>query len=336
MKKNYEILIGVDVSKAKLDYCIVDKTAMKYDFGCLANTAKGIGTFLKSLSKKLKDKKGDVLFCLENTGAYSMPICYWLQDSQFDYWVVPALEIKRSKGIVRGKTDKADSRDIAHYAMSHLHQVKLSTLPERDFLELRLLLAEREKVVKSISVFNATKEVTGFLEKEIVKTTMQHNKKILACLKEQLIQIEKSIDAVVEANPTFKQQDELLRSIPGIGKQTSVMFIAYTQAFTLFENHRQFACYAGVAPFEYSSGSSIRGRTKVSNLANKKMKTILNMAALSAKKFDVQLKQYYDRKIAEGKNKMLVLNAIRCKIISRAFAVIDRNSKFVNTLKAVA
>ncbi len=85
------------------------------------------------------------------------------------------------------------------------------------------------------------------------------------------------------------QQNELLQSIPGIGKQTSVTFIAYTQAFTLFKTHRQFACFAGVAPFEYSSGSSVRGRTKVSHLANKKIKTILNMAALSAKKYDPQL-----------------------------------------------
>ena len=70
--------------------------------------------------------------------------------------------------------------------------------------------------------------------------------------------------------------------------------------------------------------------------ANKKIKTILNMAALTAKKYDPELKFYFDKKVAEGKNKMLVMNAIRCKLISRAFAVIKRNSKFVNTLKAVA
>lgn len=95
----------------------------------------------------------------------------------------------------------------------------------------------------------------------------------------------------------------MLQSIPGIGKQTSITFIAYTQAFTLFKKHHQFACFA---PFEYSSGSSVRGRTKVSSLANKKIKTILNMAALSAKKYDPQLKLYFEKKIAEGKNKMLV------------------------------
>ncbi len=128
----------------------------------------------------------------------------------------------------------------------------------------------------------------------------------------------------------------MLQSIPSVGRQTSVVLIAYTQAFTLFSNHRKFACFAGVAPFEYTSGTSIKGRTKVSNLANKKIKSILNIAALSAKKYDPELKLYFQRKLKEGKNKMLILNAIRCKIIRRAFAVVKRNSKFVNTLKAVA
>jgi len=336
MKKSYGFIIGLDVSKAKLDYCIMNQATMHQEFGCVANTARGIEAFLASLKKKLKVEKEDILFCLENTGVYSMPACYWIQNGQFDYWVVSALEIKRSKGIVRGKTDKADSRDIALYAKSHLHELKLSILPEKDFLEIRLLLAERDKVIKAISLFNMTNENKNFLPKDVLKTTLQHNAKMIRFLKKQLLLIDASIEKLVQSNPIFKQQDDLLQSIPGVGRQTSVLLIAYTQAFTLFKNHRQFACYAGVAPFEYSSGSSVRGRTKVSNLANKKLKTALNMAALTAKKFDSQLKQYYESKVEAGKNKMLVLNAIRCKIISRAFAVINRNSKFVDTLKAVA
>jgi transposase len=335
MKKNYQTFIGIDVSKDKLDYCIVSGDSKnQQQFGVIANQPKAISKFIRAIRKCNQEIK--LLFCLENTGIYSMPVCYWLQTAGLDYWVVPALEIKRSKGISRGKTDRTDAKDIAYYAITHLHQLRLSQLPTNDFLELRLLLAQREKIVKAIGTFNATKENKNFLPKENIKTILKHNQLTISFLQKQLKEIEKLIDKLIQNNETFKQQNELLQSIPGIGKQTSVTFIAYTQAFTLFKNHRQFACFAGVAPFEYSSGSSVRGRTKVSHLANKKIKTILNMAALSAKKYDPQLKHYFDKKIAEGKNKMLVLNAIRCKIISRAFAVINRNSKFVNTFKAVA
>lgn len=92
----------------------------------------------------------------------------------------------------------------------------------------------------------------------------------------------------------------------------------------------------GLAPFPYQSGSSIKGKTKVHHLANKKLKALLNMAALSAKLNDPEIKNYFERKVNEGKNKMLVLNAIRCKVISRAFAVIQRNSAFVNVNKFAA
>jgi transposase len=140
----------------------------------------------------------------------------------------------------------------------------------------------------------------------------------------------------IDGNEILKEQFALLQSVPGVGKQTAINLIVYTNCFTSFNDWRKFACYAGVAPFEYSSGSSIRGKKKVNHLANKKLKSLLNMAALSAKRNDKELHDYFERKVQEGKNKMLVLNALRCKVLSRSFAVIKRKSPFVNTLKAVA
>ncbi len=121
--------------------------------------------------------------------------------------------------------------------------------------------------------------------------------------------------------------------MPGVGPQTAINLIVTTRCFSTFENWRQLACYAGVAPFEYRSGTSIRGKTKVNHIANKKLKSLLNMAALSAKRHDKQLKEYYERKIQEGKNGMSVMNALRCKIISRVFATIKRETPYVDFLK---
>lgn len=338
MKKNYQFFIGVDVSKEKLDYCIVQESgSLQYESGIVANTEKGIKHLLTIL-KKSNITTARTLFCMENTGVYSMPLCYWLQSTQFDYWVESALQIKRAKGISRGKNDRTDAKDIALYAIAHLHLLNLSTLPENDFIELRLLLAEREKLIKAIGAFKATKENEKFLPAVLLKTTLMHSKRTVQLLQKQLIAVEKSIQGLIDKNPLFKTQEKLLLSIPGVGKQTAANLIVTTNAFTSFKNWRQFACYCGVAPFEYRSGSSIKKKTRVSHLANKKMKSLLNMAALSAKKSDTELKEYYAKKVKEGKNKMSVLNAIRCKIISRAFAVIARNNPFVdlNKFKAVA
>lgn len=101
MQKDYSVFIGLDVSKDKLDYCVTSKEDTQHQFGILVNNAKAINGFLTTVSKK--HTKNDVLFCLENTGVYSMPLCYWLQANGFDYRVVSALQIKRSKGITRAK-----------------------------------------------------------------------------------------------------------------------------------------------------------------------------------------------------------------------------------------
>jgi transposase len=330
MKKNYQIFVGIDVSKSKLDYCIVSNpSSVQHQFGIAANNEKSIKGFISNLQKKNLTNE-NVLFCLENTGVYSMPICFWLQENCFDYWVVPALQIKRSVGIKRGKSDKVDAKDIAMYAVSHLHQLTLSVLPEKSFLELRILLAEREKLVKAIKTFASTSENKGFLPKEILKSVLQQNKKTIVLLKQQLIKLEKLIEELIHKEELLDQQFKLLQTVPGIGKQTAVNLIVYTHAFSSFKNWRKFACYCGIAPFPYESGTTIKGKTRVNDLANKKLKSLLNLAALSAKKYDIEMKSYFERKVAEGKNKMLVLNAIRCKVLSRAFAVIQRNSPFVN------
>src|ERR1017187_8934961 len=102
-----------------------------------------------------------------------------------------------------------------------------------------------------------------------------------------------------------------------------------TNGFTMMKDAIKLACYCGVAPFEYSSGSSVRGKTKVHHMANKKLKCNLHMASLTAVKLDADLKTYYERKVAEGKNKMSVLNAVKNKLLARVVAVVNKQQEYV-------
>jgi transposase len=331
--KNFKLVIGIDISKHKLDVCIIkDANDKDHQYLQVSNCKKGIDQIFKSL--KIYDTAVEhLLFCFENTGVYGMHLCYELQERKIRYSMVPAIEIKRAKGLTRGKSDKADSLDIALYAITHEHKLSFTELPETGLMKLRLLLTEREKLIKSISLFETTKENEDFLPHEITRNILKINKRITAGLKKQLLVVEKNILDIIKENETMKQQYSLATSVPGVGPQTAINLIVTTRCFSAFENWRQLACYAGVAPFEYSSGTSIRGKTKVNHMANKKLKSLLNMAALSAKKHDKQLKEYYERKKAEGKNGMLIMNALRCKIISRVFATVKRESEYVDFLK---
>lgn len=334
--KKYAVIAGIDVSKSKLDVRLVlDPSERNHAHFIVSNNEKGIKEII-CLLKKQKVNIDDVLFCFENTGIYSMPLAIYFSKYKLDYWEIPAIEIKKSKGLVRGKNDKTDALDIAFYVTTHLHKLKLCTVAEDSIMKLQLLYSEREKVLKAILTLQSSTEVTEFLPKDVTKEIILINKKAVANLKMSLKQIDKAITLLVKSDVQINDCFKLATSVPGVGPQSAVYLIIKTRCFTRFKNWRKLACYAGIAPFEYSSGSSIKGRTRLSHLADKKMKSLLNMAAMSAKRIDKEMGEYYDRKVKEGKNKMLVMNAIRCKILSRVFAVIDRKTPFVNTQKFAA
>ncbi|WP_280527449.1 IS110 family transposase [Flavobacterium macrobrachii] len=331
--KNYLFYVGIDISKSKLDVVILQKdTSLVSNHFIVENNVKGIKVILKNLIKQKIDLT-TVLFCCENTGVYTSVLSSCLSENNLDYWVVPAIEIKRSKGISRGKNDKSDAKDIALYSIRNIDKLKLSTLPEKVIQQLKLLNTEREKVMKSYKLFEATKENIDFMPKEVYKSIATINNKTVKFLKATLKSIEKEMIELISNNIDLKNQFELIKSVPGIGDKTAIYMLIATRGFSAFDNARKFACYSGTAPFEYSSGSSIKGRTKVNHMADKKMKSILQMCALVAVKHDPQLKEYYERKKDDGKNAMLVLNNVKCKIIGRVFSVIKRQTPYINTYK---
>jgi len=330
--KNYKIYTGIDVSKSSLDYCILDDRSNVLDQGKTGNDVKSIKSLLSKI-KKMKIQLSQVLFSFENTGIYSLPLTIFLAENNCCFAELPALEIKKSKGITRGKSDRTDAKDIALYSLRYQDKIVLSTAPELNILELKLLFAEREKITQAIKIFGSTSENQNFVPRSVFKTVTEINRKTLIQLKKTLKKIEEKINGIIEADDKLREQKKLLVSVPGIGDVTALYLILATKGFSSFQTWRKFACYSGVAPFEHSSGTSIRGKTRVSHLADKKMKSLLHLVALNAVRCDAELKEYYTKKKNEGKHTLVVINNIKCKIISRAFAVINRNSPFVNTYK---
>jgi transposase len=329
--KNYLFYVGIDISKLKLDINILDVSSLKSEHFVVENNIKSITLFVKNLNKKIDINQ--TLFCCENTGVYTNLLSSVSVDLKLDLWIVPAIEIKRSKGISRGKTDKSDAKDIAYYSYRNIDKLKLFTLTAIDIQKLKILYTEREKMLKSLLLLETTKENKRFTNKEVFKEVSTINQGLTKIIKNAIRKIESKMKEIIKANAQLDKQVQLIRTIPGIGEQTSVYLIIATKGFTAFKNWRQFACYSGVAPFEHSSGSSIKGRTKVNHMADKKIKSLLQMCAMTTLKYDSQLKEYYNKKKAEGKNSMLVLNNIRCKLISRVFAVINRETSYINTYK---
>jgi transposase len=320
--KNKEV-IGVDVSKNTLD--IVIKSTREHLR--ISNNENGyieLNEHMQSIGISFKN----CLVAMEHTGMYSHPFEKFLKREAISYWKIAALQIKRSSGIIRGKSDKIDATMIANYAASHPDQVRIESGTEV-IQKLQNLLGLREKMVDQRKGYEVSlKEQKHCFALSTESIIVKTQEKIIQVLKEEIRNIDKEINDTIALDVSVKKNFELLQSITGIGFVIGAWMIVWTGNFTKFLDSRKFACYVGIAPFEYSSGTSILKRSKVSHLANKKAKSLLDMGARSAMVWDPEMKLYYQRRIQEGKNEKSTRNIIRNKLVQRMFAVVKRQSKY--------
>lgn len=313
-------ILAIDVSKRSLDIC-VRPTGATFKIN---NDLSGFKVLTAAINPDLEP-----LVVMEHTGLYSLKLEKYLEDQGVPYCKIPALEIKRSNGLVRGKNDKIDSVRIADYAWLRRTQLVATPKTTEKMANLNQLLSLRAKLVKDCGGYKTRiKEMidTGQVSKSDLIYKSQ--KTVMATLNSQIQKIEKVIEELIEADPELKNNFDLIRTIKGVGKIVAARMLAVTSNFKKFRNARKFNCYAGLAPFKHESGTSIRGRSRVSHLANKEIKTVLNMAAFCAIRCNQELKLYYEKRVSEGMRKMSCVNIIRAKIVGRIFAVVKRQTPY--------
>jgi transposase len=328
---NKKYFIGIDISKDTLDVAILNEDSYgSYQDLVVENSFSGFDKIQSRLTKQKIDLK-DCLFCMEHTGTYGLLFFAWLDQMQIDYCVEAGTQIKKSIGMARGKNDRVDARRIADYAYTNRMKLKPFQLPSAIILQIKQLLTYRRQLIKiRTSLKNSLKSHNQY---EKVSGLKSISEQIKAQIKEYDIKVdhlEKQIFDVISTDEELKKNYQLAKSVRGIGPITTAFMIVTTNNFTAFENGRKYACYSGIAPFDNLSGTSIKGKSQVSNLANKRIKTLLTNGANSACVWDPEIRNYYKKKISEGKEHNLVINSIRCKLVNRVFAVIKRQSPYVN------
>ena len=324
------IFIGIDISKDSLDVAMCKdplldiETTFKVD-----NSIKGINKLIKK-SRKLKQ---DIWFCFEHTGNYGLLLMCLLQAEGSTYSVVPALEIKQSQGMTRGKSDPIDARRIALYASTHYYKLKPFQLPGENLIKIKSMLAYRSQLVgMSRQLQNSCKSHQITNQAVDVSVILQDIQQNIEQLKTKIKKLEDDIEELIQRDPKMKNNFIKARAVKGIGLIIAAYMLVYTNNFTAFDSPRKFNCYAGLAPFEHTSGTSIKGKTKTSKLRNKTIKILLFNGANTAANHDYQLKAYYKRKKEQGKPHNLIMNNIACKLVYRVFAVVNREEPFINLM----
>lgn len=328
MESTQKIIVGIDVSKATLDICLIDSSGQKHLV--IDNKVKAIKSFLKTLMSLEQ-----VIIGMENTGRFNWALYEVLANSPATTFVISPLHLKRSLGLVRGKNDKIDAERIALFTLKHYQEMNPWQPPRKQIDQLKVLLTERNyriKVKRQLLKMKHDYKLMKKLSLDQPLNTM--NIKLLTQVNQQIKQLEQQIELVIKSDEALSNQAKLIKSVPGIGKVTSWYLITKTNEFKTITNPRKLACYAGVVPFDHQSGTSIKWKQRVSDLADKKLKTVLHLGAMSAIRLDNDLRTYYLRKVKEGKNKMSVLNAVRNKIIHRVYATINKQKTYQKYLVA--
>jgi transposase len=324
MKKKF--IMGADVSKLTLDiHCYGQLECMT-----ISNDIKGYKKLLQWIKKQISTDFSSVIVVMEYTGIYTYSFERFLHEHKIDYVKRPALDIKRSAGIKRGKTDKADAMMISRYGWQRREELKPMKPISEVQQQLQQLMTHRDKLVADKASYQSRlKELKGQMSEKLHLKIVESTEYVMQVMEEEINKIKVAIEDLMNGEENIQTNYNLIKSVTGVGFANAIHMLIATENFARFTDARKFACYCGVAPFEYESGSSIRGKTKTSHLANKKIKSLLTMAAISAINHDLELKIKYEEKIKTGKAKMVALNIIRFKLIERIFAVIKRQSPYI-------
>lgn len=329
MKKMYYSFIGIDISKKTFDVSLQSPKASSEIFRKrFPNNLKGFQMFLSFL-KKCSVSIESALFCMENTGVYHRLLANLLSAKNAVVWVESGFQIKWSMGLLRGKSDKVDADRIMTYAFRNQDKSRKYEPKDESLQQIGDFLSARSRVIDCIKMLKVpVKEMrsAGLLSQADKLEECSVNS--IAALQSELKLIEKKILSTINANEEISSKYKYAISVKSVGFVAASYLLYYTNGFTKFKNAKQIASFSGVAPFEYTSGTSIKGRTKVHHMANKKLKAVLHMCAVSSLRTNDEMKTYFARKIGEGKNKMLVINTIRNKILSRVYSCVKNEREY--------
>ncbi|MBD5353120.1 MAG: IS110 family transposase [Bacteroides sp.] len=318
--------VGCDVSKDTLDFAIFEhgKDYRMFEHIQVDNSQEGFQQLRKWL-RTFKINLKDTVIAMEHTGFYSSALSEWCFKKGIPFVMLHPMDVKMACTRGRNKTDSTDAKFIADYVYTMREKLDLSAPEPAGIRLLRELRNERRMAVRARTAYlNQLKTVKD-------KETQRRIKKVIDSFTEQIKDIESAIKKEIENDPEMSKNYHLLISIPGIGLVNAMTTIVATGNFTRFRNARQYAKFACVSPLSRESGTSIRGGNHVTRIGHIDIKSTLTEGARSAMTHDPQIKAYYERKRSQGKSYGCIMNAIKFKLICRMFAVVKRNTPYVNT-----
>ena len=313
---------GIDISAETFDICMQNANG-NFAWHKLSNNPVGFKQLLQLCAVNYH-------FVMETTGSFHLPLCFFLHEKNCRYSVVNALQIKRyiQMHLERSKSDKKDAKHICMYGIER--KPAQYQMPCQQYFECKQLNNAVESITREITAFTNKIYAAEKLKIDsniVIKTYTD----IIKNLREALKKLETELDIKLKVwqPDLFKK----VQSVKGIGKRATAILLVFTQGFEHTATYQQLISYAGLSPKEYSSGKSIKGKTRISKIGGKQLRNTLYMCALNAKKTNTACRELYDRLVAKGKNKKLAIIAVCNKLLKQVFAVVKSGNLYQDNYK---
>jgi transposase len=309
---------GIDLSMKKFDVNFIDLKGKEKN--------REVKNEVVSISKFLSSVPEDGILCAEHTGAYGDLLVYLCNQAEVPIALVPGYTIKHSLGLLKGKSDPLDARRIREYGERFIDKLVFSAYDKENIIELKQLYTLRSQLVKARKSLLTSEKGRGHLPLQSV-SVHNHLQPVLSGLDTKIIAVEEEIEALIKADEDLNENYDLVRSIKGIGPVIATDLLIKTGNFENIDTARKAASYAGVCPFPNSSGK-MKGKSRTSPFADKKLKSLLYMGAKSAVKHNKEYWLYYQKKQLEGKSHYLIMNNISNKMLRTVYSVIKNKTPF--------
>lgn len=310
---------GIDISKDVFD--VYDYLGNHHQF---SNDYKGYKKF-----NKILDEESHCV--MEATGYYHSKLAYYLLEENIKTSVVNPLKIKRfiQMNLSKIKTDKSDAKQIYNYAVQmELKLWKGESKTQQESLQISRLLSVYTKQSTMMKNKIHGEEVLGNPSKIVVQSL----NKQLKNLKKEMLKLELALENNVKKE--HQESLSLLKSIPGIGDKTAMMLLVFTDGFKRFSSSKELCSYAGITPIIRESGSSIKGRPRISKVGNVKLRNLLFLCSMNAYKYNRACKNLFDRIVAKGKSKKLALLAVCNKLLKQAFSIVKNRIPYDDNFRS--
>lgn len=323
-------VLGVDVAQKELvcsfGQLYEDLSIGRYNYRVFKNNLKGFQEIIKWM-ESIKSDDISILIVMEPTGVYHEKFAHWIYDQSFDVAVVLPNKVSNYARTLSIKTvtDKTSSQTIAQFGLER--KLDLWSPPKPIFRIMKQLTRERDQIVaERVAIKNQIHAEKS--EAYPNPNSLKRLKARMALLLKQEIQIKNEIQQLIESDPTMEKNVSLITTIPGVGNLTAAIVLAETNGFELIRNKRQLTSYAGLDVREKQSGTSIKGKPRISKMGNRHLRKAMHLPSLAAIRHCQLYKNNFALHVSKHGIKMKAAVAVQRKILELIFVIYTKKIPF--------